>query len=70
MNLHVPVRDRSPQAQALTEEAAFRERLLAIRHHRYRARISWLARSAAWALGLLVLGVVVVASFMGLLRGA
>ena len=29
MNLHVPVRDRSPQAQALTEEAAFRERLLA-----------------------------------------
>ena len=43
MNLHVPVRDRSPQAQALTEEAAFRERLLAIRHHRYRARISLLA---------------------------
>jgi hypothetical protein len=68
MNLHLPVQDR--RAQTLSEEAAFRERLLAIRHHRIRVRMSSLARNAAWAMGLLVLGVVVVASLMGLLRGA
>jgi hypothetical protein len=71
MNLHLPAQaQRRPAPRPLSEEAAFRERLLAIRHHRQRVRISWLARYTAWALGLLVLGMVVVTGLMGLLQGA
>jgi hypothetical protein len=70
VNLHLPAQERRPTPRALSDEAAFRERLLAIRHHRYRVRISWLARYTAWAVGLLVLGVVVITGLMGLLHGA
>ncbi len=70
MNLHLPTQDRQLNPARLSEEASFRERVLAIRHQRHRARISWLAGNAAWALGLLMLGVVVVTGLVGLLRGA
>jgi hypothetical protein len=53
----------------LTEEDSFRERRRAIRHHRRLIRFSMLALNATWAVGMLTLGLVVMAILVGLLRG-
>ena len=68
MNLHLPTHDRLRAAPTeLSEEDSFRERRHAVRHHRRRTRISWLVRNAAWGVGLLALGGVILTSLVGLL---
>jgi len=55
--------------QIFTAEESFRERRRAIRLHRYLTRISTLALNAAWAVGLLAIGLTVGAILLGLLGG-
>jgi hypothetical protein len=65
-----PAQDQARSAlRILIEEDSFRERRRAIRHHRHLIRFSVLALNAAWAVGMLSLGLVVVAILVGLLRG-